>query len=90
MAKSLSDGDILYWLSVFIGVHAMFVASLVWAVEYMKDHNIDPSSLMADLVIMALCCTMCVLIAIMLTPVVWCYSSRQAKSSYRTEMKNEQ
>lgn len=89
MAKSLSDGDILYWLSVFIGVHAIFMASLVWAVEYMKDHNIDPSSLTADLVIMALCCTICLLIAIMLSPVVWYYSSRQAKSSHRTGMKDE-
>lgn len=89
MAKSLSDGDILCWLSVFIGVHAIFVASLVWAVEYMKDHNIDLSSLAADLVIMALCCTMCLLIAIMLSPVVWYYSSRQAKSSHRTGMKDE-
>lgn len=89
MTKSISDGDILYWLSVFICVHAIGMASLVWAVEYMKYHNISPSSLTADLVIMALCCTTCFLIAIILSPAVWYYASRKAESLHRTEMQDQ-
>lgn len=89
MVKSISDGDILYWLSVFVGVQAICMASLVWAVEHMKYHNISPSSPTADLVIMALCCTTCVLIAIMLSPVVWYYSSRKAEILHRTTIKDE-
>lgn len=89
MAKSISDGDLLYWLSVFICVHAICMAGLVWAVEYMKYHDISSSSLTADLVIMALCCTTCCLIAIMLSPAVWYYASRKTESLHRTEMKDE-
>lgn len=89
MAKSISDGDILYWLSVFVGVQAICMASLVWAVEHMKYHNISPSSPTADLVILALCCTTCVLIAVMLSPVVWYYSSCKAESLHRATIKDE-
>lgn len=89
MAKPISDGDLLYWLTVFICVHASCMASLVWAAEYMKHHNISPSSSTADLVIMALCCTTCCLIAIMVSPAVWYYASRKTKSLHRTEIKDE-
>lgn len=89
MAKSISDGDVLYWLSVFIGVHAICMTSLVWAVEHMKYHNISLTSLTADLVIMALCGTTCVLIAIMLTPALWHYVSRKAEHRHRIEAQDE-
>lgn len=89
MAKQISDGDVLYWLSIFIGVQAICMASLVWAVEHMKYHDIDLSSPTADLVILTLCCATCVLIAVMLSPVVWYYASREAKDLHRTDTQDE-
>ena len=84
----MSDGDVIYWLSIFIGVQAICMAGLVWAVEHMKNH-IDLSSPTAALVILTLCGATSVLIAVMLSPVVWYYASREAGSLHRTETQDE-
>lgn len=89
MAKSVSDKDILIWLSAFAGVQSICMFSLLCAIEYMKDHGIDTGSLIFDLVIMFLCGATCVLIAIILSPFAWYYKLRKTETSpHRAEMQD--
>lgn len=83
MEKSISDSDILIWLSAFLGVQAICLVSLVWAIGYLKDHKIDPTSPMVDLVIIIFCGATCVLVATMLSPFVWLYNSRATVRSHQ-------